>query len=963
VPDHQLLRPVGRGAYGEVWLARSVMGTLRAVKVVRRDAFEEGRPYEREFQGVRHYEPVSRGSEALVHILHVGRDDAAGLFYYVMELADDEDPTATVLLRRASGAGAPDTYAPRTLRTELRRLGRLPLGDVLDLATSLTSGLGHLHRHGLVHRDIKPANIIRVHGTAKLADPGLAGLAGESRTFVGTEGFVPPEGPGSVQADIYALGKVLYEASTGLDRNRFPEIPSDWIGDPTSTDRIEFHEVVLRACEGDPVRRYPDAAALAADVALLRSGRSIRALRRLERRAAAVRLVAAVAAVLLAVVGTAWWAARRDATRERERRVRIAAAEQDARLRLQQSWVARARAERLVGGFGARTRAIAALREAASIGEAIREEPSWRQESTAARALWEGRWTPLAETAAEAPIDPMWVATDRTHTWLGTIRNGGEVHLRNRVDGTVRIQSGPGWLPDQLVEIVPSGTAVRVRNGGVDWIGHVPSGTWFPANGAATLAPDGASFVHADSNGRPVRVRIPGGSAGVAWQADPGGGSRWALLSFSPNGQRVAAVEAGRARVVLWDPESGTAVGEIATGSEAASLSWSEDGHRLAVGTHGGGVLLCALPDTDPIWSLTVHAGSVRCLTLDPAGHRLFSGADDETVHLIDADHGIDLGHGVDTAWNALFSPDGKTVGPVAENGTNGLIHIERASGLVRVRTRGLGGSDGVLAWSSDGASLLGTSEGGLHQWNPEGSWLRSWMLPGIDQLAAQGTRVWFRNEAGIGNIDPRSQESDPTWLHQGPRWSALAFDGDAAVPFVADAIDERIRISSDLLCEGVLERPRRIAVGSSFIVGASGSASNLVVWNRTDGRRLRSLRSSPGATPSFDTSGRWLAVADREPRLWDTRDWTWRDLRGGGARAAACFDPKGRFLAMATGGREVLRVGLPDLKPMTVLEGPVGIHIVALAVSPDGHRIAAQGRRGEVLLWDTRDADASDLP
>jgi WD40 repeat protein len=963
VPDHQLLRPVGRGAYGEVWLARNVMGTLRAVKVVRRDAFEEGRPYEREFQGVRHYEPVSRGSEALVHILHVGRDDDAGLFYYVMELADDEDPTATVLLRRASGADAPETYVPRTLRTELRRLGRLPLGDVLDLATSLASGLGHLHRHGLVHRDIKPANIIRVHGAAKLADPGLAGLAGESRTFVGTEGFVPPEGPGSVRADIYALGKVLYEASTGLDRNRFPEIPSDWIGDPTAADRIEFHEVVLRACEGDPARRYPDAAALAADVALLRSGRSVRALRRLERRAAAVRLVAVVAAVLLSVVGTAWWAARRDVTRERELRVRIAAAERDARLRLQQSWVARARAERLAGGFGARTRAVAALREAASLGDAIRDEPSWRQESTAARALWEMRWSPLPETMSEAPSDPMWVATDRTHAWLGTIRGDGEIRLRNRTDGTVRTQSGPGWLPDQLTEITSSGNAIRVRNGQADWIGHLPSGSWFPAKGAATLAPDGASFVHMDSRGRPVRVRIPEASAGPAWQADPGGGTRWSLLSFSPSGQRVAAAETGRARVVLWDPESGAVVGEIATDSEASSLAWSADGLRIAVGTHGGGVLLCALPDTDPVWILAVHAGSVRCLTMDPTGRLLFSGADDETVHLIDAGHGIDLGHGAETAWNALFSPDGRSVGPVAENGTNGLLHIEPPSGLTRVRTRGLGGSNGALAWTADGTGLMGTSEGGMHRWDPLGTWIRSWTLPGIDQLFAQGTRIWFRNEAGIGSIDPQAAGAEPSWLRQGPRWSALAFDGGAAEPLVADSIDERIRISAELWCEGLLERPRRIAVGSSFIVGASASMSNLVVWNRADGRRLRNLLSSPGATPSFDLSGRWLAVADREPRIWDTLDWTWRALPGGGARAAASFDPKGRFLAVATGGREVRRVRLPALEPMTVLEGPVGIRIVAVTVSPDGHRIAAQGRRGEILLWDTREADADAPP
>src|SRR6266513_3054081 len=88
IPDHTLLRPIGRGAYGEVWLARNVMGTLRAVKIIQRRQFESNRPYEREFAGIHRYEPVSRSSDGLVHVLHVGRNDAEGYFYYVMELAD-----------------------------------------------------------------------------------------------------------------------------------------------------------------------------------------------------------------------------------------------------------------------------------------------------------------------------------------------------------------------------------------------------------------------------------------------------------------------------------------------------------------------------------------------------------------------------------------------------------------------------------------------------------------------------------------------------------------------------------------------------------------------------------------------------------------------------------------------------------------------------------------------------------
>ena len=52
IPDHQLLRLIGSGSYGQVWLARNVMGYFRAVKVIHRARFVDERPYEREFEGI-----------------------------------------------------------------------------------------------------------------------------------------------------------------------------------------------------------------------------------------------------------------------------------------------------------------------------------------------------------------------------------------------------------------------------------------------------------------------------------------------------------------------------------------------------------------------------------------------------------------------------------------------------------------------------------------------------------------------------------------------------------------------------------------------------------------------------------------------------------------------------------------------------------------------------------------------
>ena len=88
VPDHELIRIIGRGSYGTVWLARNIMGTYRAIKVVHRASFDDDRPYDREFRGIQKFEPVSRSDESQVDILHIGKNEAQGYFYYVMELAD-----------------------------------------------------------------------------------------------------------------------------------------------------------------------------------------------------------------------------------------------------------------------------------------------------------------------------------------------------------------------------------------------------------------------------------------------------------------------------------------------------------------------------------------------------------------------------------------------------------------------------------------------------------------------------------------------------------------------------------------------------------------------------------------------------------------------------------------------------------------------------------------------------------
>src|SRR6266480_112678 len=142
IPDHELIRCIGRGSYGEVWLARNIMGTYRAVKIVYRRTFKDAHPFEREFNGIQKFEPVSRSHEGLVDVLQIGRNDQDGYFYYVMELADD----GSEIQNPKSGIRNWESYAPKTIESEIKQRGRLPFEECLQLSLSLTAALSHLHK-------------------------------------------------------------------------------------------------------------------------------------------------------------------------------------------------------------------------------------------------------------------------------------------------------------------------------------------------------------------------------------------------------------------------------------------------------------------------------------------------------------------------------------------------------------------------------------------------------------------------------------------------------------------------------------------------------------------------------------------------------------------------------------------------------------------------------------------------
>ena len=199
VPNYQLLRCVGRGGFGEVWLARNVVTEdYHAVKILAEQCSLE-------VEGVRRYTEQVKSLAGLVPIKEVGKTDIG--FYYVMPLADDVKGGAAIRTL--------DRYEPRTLAWCCKNKPPLMTEEIAHLGIHLLGILEDLHETGLTHCDVKPANIISVDGEWMLSDIGLMTRTDYFPTGRGTLEFLPPERRCDHSADLYALAKTLFLLATG----------------------------------------------------------------------------------------------------------------------------------------------------------------------------------------------------------------------------------------------------------------------------------------------------------------------------------------------------------------------------------------------------------------------------------------------------------------------------------------------------------------------------------------------------------------------------------------------------------------------------------------------------------------------------------------------------------------------------------------------------------------------------
>lgn len=285
---YTLLRPLSVRAGSWVFLALNPAGNhccLKIQKATRPEALDELARVRRQLVAVLE-------TEGFIPLRTWGLDRATSCLWEELDLADDSVTSRPFDPKEATH------YTPLTLATHVSESGAVPTLDVIQQGIRIAQALCRLHAAGLFHRDIKPANILLRHGAWVLADYGSVGEAGASVEFPGTEGYMPPDGLGSPALDVFALGRSLYEAWTGLDRFHFPSLPPTHPRSPDWTRHgWRLNEILLKAGNPRPSERCPTADDLRMALERARTGR-----RRISRRGAILTGMAASAAVVCAYV-------------------------------------------------------------------------------------------------------------------------------------------------------------------------------------------------------------------------------------------------------------------------------------------------------------------------------------------------------------------------------------------------------------------------------------------------------------------------------------------------------------------------------------------------------------------------------------------------------------------------------------------------------------------------------------
>jgi serine/threonine protein kinase/WD40 repeat protein len=846
--------------------------------------------------------------------------------------------------------GAPLTRWARERRATTR--------ERLELLARVCDAVQHAHERGVVHRDLKPANIlVEDSGQPRILDFGIARALDSDIRFttqhdgaagiVGTLAYMSPEqasgDPDAVDArsDVYTLGVLLHELLAGdlpyqVSTRSLPEAVATIrdaeprrLGLARREYRGDIENMALRALEKDRRRRYPTAAALAADLRRHLRDEPIEArppsrtyvLRKYVRRhrvtvAAAGAVILALSAGLASSLRSAWSEARQRGLAE--------ARAAEAREMAYQSGVLAAQMLLEAGSFDA------ALTQLAATPQELRD---W------AYGALEHRLNALL---AELHVPDLWNAAFLDDEHVLAVDECGEAFTWDAVTGEVTRHGAlvPGARPIALAD-----------------------------DGSLLLCALDGLLLLADprGGGEPVAIPFTGGTPALGWRR----------AAIAPGGRRLAVAAEDQA---LWLIDLGgeprvERLAEPAT--KLNSLRFSEDGHLLAAGaTKWLRLYDCDL--RDQLWkdhqTSTVFSG----LAFAPDRSTLIAGTTNG-LRRYGREDGAELElwsrydiktQGLGSAFDLAHIQGGGLLAMLFNGGDVRLVDAETRA--VRFQFHGGNYKQSSLAVAPGGTALLtcGRIDDHVRLWNARprpaesfsgesgsiyplsispdgalvatGSWdgqARLWEVAGARLLASLPHQGYVDSVAfspdgrtlacgsvrgGLSLWSARSGtrlRHEPTLPNAVVRWSpdgGLLATGHAQSIRLLDAatLVERLAIATgdkDLTALAFSLDGRQLASGTRL--------GTLSLWDAVSGARLAQIQGSRGGNEGWE-----------------------------GVRSIA-FAPDGQRMAVSWGGSQIIVLALPDLRQLRLLQGHEQ-EAFAVAWSPDGRRLASGGRDDRLRLW-----------
>jgi eukaryotic-like serine/threonine-protein kinase len=945
-PGYQLLRELGRGGMGVVYLARQTPpGRVVALKTLLPGYAASPEELDR----------FRREAEAIARLDHPHIVPV----YEVGEAPSPAGPDSSAPGPRGRSYFSMKFYPGGSLAQQVRG----PSADLhahARLVETVARAIHHAHARGILHRDLKPANVLldeagQPHvvdfGLAKRFDPAVGATQGSAA--VGTPCYMAPEQALGGQAvttatDVYGLGAILYELLTGGPpfrgetalatllqvAERPPQRPA--LCNPRVPADLET--VCLKCLEKEPHRRYRSALELAEELERWRKGEPIlarpagpwqRAWRWARRHPLAAGLALATGlALALAVVTLAVSNAR------------IAAALDDEQRALGDEQRARAG---LDAALGREKRLLYLERVALAARLWASDQPEWADrldECPSELRCWAWHYLnalrrpPLANLEHGAAVTALAFGPGgRTLASAGG--EGGSVRLWDPATGrALPFKADYGGSVTGLA-FSPDGSLLAAAGDDVVKVWDVATGKerlrlpWSPW---VAFSPDGRSL--ASAVGKDVKVWDP--RTGRELHTLPGRAHLVNLAAFRPDGRHLATsafggAPGGKTTVLVREVAGGKQAGAPRTyGDRVDGLDYTADGWRLVVSQFPSVLVTDA------------HTGRVRAKfeipkhgearpALNPDALVVaYCSPEGREVHVWDLANRREAfrfrGHNGPVAAVA-FSPDAKRLASGDADGTVKVWDLTRGR---EVR---------VVAALPEGTGSLALGPDGLLAAAPN-----HWDLPSEKDVVTAWDTATGRAVHRLRGRNDVTFVPNRGWLAAGTHAGGVIL-WDAATGREVRTLGGRGHVSYRL---AVSSDGRRLASVST--------AGEICVWDTAGGELFRSGVGNIARVHKLALSpdGGLLASGSSEGGvcLWDTTTGAWTLLGAPAQFSAVAFSPDGKLLA-AGGKDQVIRLWeVPTGRPVRSLHGHTG-WVTAAAFTPDGRRLVSGGMDRTVRLWD----------